>query len=216
MSRSLEESLELAAQIVRVRLQVDDQDIPDMATLIFKLKNEGMIADYERVPDKEMPDDEAEYDSIKRILRLRESTFLAANDPYRGRGHRRARFTIGHEIGHVYRDHKFTRHRNISARVIEHAVRQIRIDEFEANWFSGALLIPRYRVDIALNPTPEEIAERFCVTRVAAAVRLDQLQRMHRRENGLKRELPETVRTYLQEAKNKGASIRSLDNKKSD
>jgi hypothetical protein len=51
-----DEDLELAARRLRMKLGIDDQLRPDMITVIFKLKDCGMIKNYIRVPDKEMSD----------------------------------------------------------------------------------------------------------------------------------------------------------------
>lgn len=116
MKRYELEDDEAAARKLREFLCIDDQDQPDMMTVIVKLKHHGLIADYERVSDENMPDDEACWDAEKRLLRLRESVFCAANQISPSP---RARWTIAHEIGHAVRGHQGVRHRNVSERSIE-------------------------------------------------------------------------------------------------
>jgi hypothetical protein len=53
-----DEEIEQKARNLRIQLGIDDQAQPDMMTLIVKLKGVGLIANYERVPVLEMPDDE--------------------------------------------------------------------------------------------------------------------------------------------------------------
>jgi Zn-dependent peptidase ImmA (M78 family) len=179
--------------------------------MIFKLKHEGLIKDYVRVPDVEMPDDEAEYNPHTGIMKIRESVFQAANDVYGRRAKNRARFTIAHEIAHVVLGHTGTRHRNVSDRKIERILIQIRVDEIEANRFAAAFLMPMHLIDMSLNPTPTEISFQFQVSEAAASTRLDQLKRLERRKSGTKRPLPDFVREYLSEARSRGHKINSLD-----
>lgn len=211
MLPSNEERIEQAATELRERWGIPNQACPDIITMIFKLKHEELIADYVRVPDAELPDDEAEYNSHARVLKLRESVFQAANDIYGRIAKSRARFTITHEIAHVILGHTGTRHRNVSDRKIERILPRIRVDEIEANRFAAAFLMPSHLIDLSLNPTPAEISFQFQVSEAAASARLDQLKRLERRRSGSKRPLPASVREYLIEARSRGFKINSLD-----
>ncbi len=211
MLPSNEERIENAAIELRRRWGILDQKCPDIPTMIFKLKHEGLITDYARVPDIEMPDDEAEYNSRTGILKIRESVFQAANDIYGRKAKNRARFTIAHEIAHVVLEHTGTRHRNVSDRKIERILTQIRVDEIEANRFAAAFLMPMHLIALGLNPTPAEISFQFQVSELAASTRLAQLKRLERRKSGTKRPLPDFVREYLSEARSRGHKIKSLD-----
>jgi hypothetical protein len=71
-----DEDIEQRAWDLRRTLGVDDQAQPDMMTLIVKMKNLNLIENYQRVPNTEMPDDEAAFDADERILVIRESVFL--------------------------------------------------------------------------------------------------------------------------------------------
>ncbi len=211
MLPSTEEVLELAAEKKRREWGIVDQCIPDVMTMLMKLKDDGTIVNYQRVPDNQLPDDEAEFDPHTKIIRIRESTFDAANDLFRRDLHKRARFTIAHEIAHAICKHQRVRHRNVSNRPIEKIVAQTRIDEAEANRVAGALLIPRHLLDMASEPTASEISERFQVSLKAATIRLEELGRMHRRKHGIRRPLPKEVRDFLLEAKRRGRNVRILD-----
>lgn len=147
MAKQLTDKIELVARQLRIRLSIDDQIRPDMTTVIVKLKDAGLIKNYVRVPDEEMPDDEAYYDPSDRILYLRESTFCAASAAWRytKSERRRARFTIAHEIGHVVLGHTANiRFRGTTAEVAEKLVPRIRKEEGDANRFAAAFLVPAH------------------------------------------------------------------------
>src|SRR5690606_27629045 len=80
MTYSQLEDDERDARRFRALLNIEDQNQPDMLTVIVKLKHAGLIDDYERVPDLELPEDEAFWDPDSRTIRLRESIFCAANN----------------------------------------------------------------------------------------------------------------------------------------
>ena len=127
MEPRTDEDFEAAARKLRVTLGIDDQLRPDMITVVIKLKDHGMIANYVRVPDEEMPEDEAYFNSANRLLHLRESTFRAANALYtfNEAERRRARYTIAHEIGHIVLGHDGIRYRGKSGALAEALVRKI-------------------------------------------------------------------------------------------
>jgi hypothetical protein len=136
---------EESARAFRRLLSLEFDLRPDVVTVIFKLKHLGLIKDYKRVPDAELPDSEAYFDSFDGILYVRESTFCDANstsapEPRR----RRARFTLAHEFGHVWLKHKGIRHRGEAGALQERLVKQIKQDEREAYRFAGAFLAPAY------------------------------------------------------------------------
>lgn len=143
-----DEDFEVAARNLRIRLGIDDQLRPDMTTVIFKLKDRGIIENYVRVPDDQMPDDEAYFDSEKKLLHLRESTFCAASAmfTYTETERRRARYTIAHEIGHIALGHDGVRYRGQTNAIAEEVVRKIRRQEREAERFAAAFLAPAHLV----------------------------------------------------------------------
>src|ERR1700730_8857326 len=129
-----DEDFEAAARHLRIQLGIDDQLRPDMTTVIVKLKDHGIIKNYIRIPDDQMPDDEAYFDSEKKLLHLRESTFRAASAmfTYNETARRRARYTIAHEIGHIALGHDGIRYRGQTNALAEELVRKIRRQEREA------------------------------------------------------------------------------------
>jgi hypothetical protein len=100
------EDLESAADETRAKLGLWGQILPDMMTIIVKMKRLGMIKNYRRVRDRDMPHDEAAYDAIDRILLIPDRTFSAMN-----RGELRAQMTLAEEVGHVALGHQGVRHR---------------------------------------------------------------------------------------------------------
>ena len=141
-----DEDFEAAARMLRITLGIDDQLRPDMTTVIVKLKDHGVIKNYVRVPDDEMPDDEAFFDSKARLLYLRESTFCAASAMYTYTEveRRRARYTIAHEIGHIALAHGGVRYRGHTGALAEELVSKIRRQEREAERFAAAFLAPAH------------------------------------------------------------------------
>ena len=136
---------EKSARSLRKLLGIEFQTRPDMITVIFKLKHYGLIKNYKRVPNEQMPDGEAYFDPFDSILYIRESTFCAANSTFAPeRDRHRARFTIAHETGHVWLKHTGIRHRGEAGALQEKLVKQIKQEEREAERFAGAFLAPAY------------------------------------------------------------------------
>jgi Zn-dependent peptidase ImmA (M78 family) len=146
MSRLDDEDIERAARHLRITLGIDDQLRPDMVTVIIKLKDHGMINNYVRVPDAEMTDDEAFFDSDDKLLYIRESTFCAANAMYTHTEleRRRARFTIAHEIGHIALKHDGLHFRGGTSAQAKKIPSQVRRHERDAERFAAAFLVPAH------------------------------------------------------------------------
>jgi Zn-dependent peptidase ImmA (M78 family) len=207
-----DEEFEEIARATRRKLGIEHQLQPDMVTVIFKLQQLGMINSYERVPDDHMLDDLGAFDPDSRVMHLRDSTFVDANDVIgQNPGRQRARFTIAHELGHVVLGHKKTRHRNLSGRPIEKIAPTIIRDEHEADKFAAAFLSPLYLAGNPLLAHAGHLAERFGLSKRAAEIRLEELQRLYRRAHNLPRPLPKSIINFLVNAKKAGATIGSLD-----
>jgi hypothetical protein len=142
------DNIESAARHLRMKLGIDDQPRPDMTTVIVKLKDRGLIKNYVRVPDADMPKDEACFDSAERLLYIRESTFCAASAMYTFSAgeRRRARFTIAHEIGHIALGHDGTLHRGATSGLAKKLGREAAQNEREADRFAAAFLVPEHLV----------------------------------------------------------------------
>jgi Zn-dependent peptidase ImmA (M78 family) len=195
-----DEEIEQRARDLRLVLGIDDQAQPDIMTVIVKLKHLGRIKNYERVPNDQMPEDEAAFDSEGRILLIRESVFCAANNQI---SQARARWTIAHEIGHMALGHKRTRHRNVSDRSIDRISAPIVRDEAQAHRFAAAFLAPYHLADSPIELSVEQIASRFNISRPAAEKRKPELERMYRRTHGILRPLPQDFADFLNDLKSK-------------
>ncbi|MBX9778687.1 MAG: hypothetical protein K2Y71_30310 [Xanthobacteraceae bacterium] len=60
--------------------------------------------------------------------------------------------------------------------------------------------------------SPEELAKRFDISISAARLRFQELERMKRRKDGIKRPLPAGVVEFLKSAQQRGLRVTSLDN----
>ena len=203
MLPSIEDKIERAAQNFRAWAKHESQTYPDVFTWVQKLKHEGFIRDYKRVPDVEMPDVEGVYDAFSHVLSIRESAFrnAASFAGIRDQPHCRARFTFAHEVAHVWLEHSGIRYRNTSDRFSKKIDVRRHVDERHANRFAGAILIGRNLVDLAVPITATELAKRFVVSEQVASIRLDELQSIRRRELGLLRPLPKSVEETIRRLK---------------
>nr|WP_315707221.1 MULTISPECIES: ImmA/IrrE family metallo-endopeptidase [unclassified Bradyrhizobium] len=187
-----------------------------MVTALFKAQHLGIIHSYVRVPDADMHEDLAAYDPDQRMLKLQESTFVAANEVL---GHpperARARFTIAHEFGHVFLGHTKTRHRNISGRRIEQIAPSIIKDEKDADRFAAAFLAPSHLLENPLLSSAKEVRDRFGISLSASTIRLESLQRMYRRAHGIPRPIPPSIYEFLSDAAKRGAKVTSLEAERS-
>jgi Zn-dependent peptidase ImmA (M78 family) len=184
-----------------------------MVTVLLKAHHLGFIADYERVSDEDMPDDLAAFDPDTRRLRIRDSTFIVANEVVSSPTDRpRARFTIAHELGHLFLKHKRTRHRNISGRPIEKIAPSIVRDERDADRFAAAFLAPALLIENPLLVTTRELSDRFGLSLQSSEIRLETLQRLYRRAHGIPRPIPQSIYELLSEAAKSGGKFISLEN----
>jgi hypothetical protein len=143
-----DEELEVSVRRLRKLLEMEFDPRPDMITVLYKLKSLGLIKGYLRVPDEKMPDAEAYFDPFEEILHIRESTFEAGNGMFAViEDRRRARFTLAHEVGHIWLKHQGIRYRGAEGDQQEQHVKQIRQEEREADRFAAAFLVPAYLAD---------------------------------------------------------------------
>jgi hypothetical protein len=138
---------EASVRSLRRLLGIEFDTRPDMITVVFKLKDRGLIKDYRRVADVEMPDDEAFFDPFTQILHIKESTFAAGNGMFANEAKRqRARFTLAEEAAHIWLKHTGIRYRGQTGALQEKVVKEIRQQEREARRFAGVFLVPGYLV----------------------------------------------------------------------
>lgn len=195
-----DEELEAKARAVRRSLGVENQHRIDLMTVIVKLKGALPGFDYRRVPDNELPDAEAQWDSQRRTITMRESVFAGMQ-----RHEARARMTVAHELSHLLLDHEGIRNRSITKTPAERFARDIRREESEATRLAQRILAPAYLV--VDNDTPEDIAFRFGLSMQAAIIRRDEINDLNRRAAGKGRPLPSVVVDFLKEAKRRGQTV---------
>jgi hypothetical protein len=170
---------------------------PDMMTVITKLKHTFPGFNYARVPDAEMPDAYAQYDSEKQVVRMRESTFVGMQ-----RGEARARMTVFEEISHFILGHKGVLNRSVGKTISERAVDQTIAQEAEAKRCAAIFAAPQYQLPDDVNA--EYLMKAHSLSFDAASIRLDRVERLRRRARGEHRQLPTSIVNYLEERKRRG------------
>lgn len=203
MSRHVtDEEIEQRVKALRRSIGLEHQPRPDMMTVIQKLKANYRHFNYQRVPDPELPEAEAQWDAEKGLLRMRESVFQAMQ-----RGEPRARWTIAHEIGHFAMKHSGVRNRSTSQTTAERLLLEVKKEESEARRFAAMFLAPCYL--LSSSDTVDELVDRFGLSYEAALIRKGEFDALQRRSDGHKRELPSVVVDYLKEAQRRGVKLRT-------
>jgi Zn-dependent peptidase ImmA (M78 family) len=195
-----DEDFEELAKIVRTDVNLDDQIQLDAVEFLRRLKRQGYIADYVRVPDLSMLDAEAKFIQGQRKILLRESIFAGAEnwDPH-------CRFTIVHECAHALLNHQFERKRSFTAQAFaEKKVASIGRDENEADRLGAAILSPFHQSNFSLDSTVNQIMQRFGLSKPAAILRHEALSRIYRRQYNLTRPLPQGVVDFLAQKRREG------------
>lgn len=203
MSRyQTDEELEERARLMRRRLGLEQQARIDLMTVIQKLKSSHPGFEYLRVPDREMPDAEAQWDAARKTIRLRESVFEGMQAQ-----HSRARMTAAHEIAHFELGHNGIRNRSLVKTAAERFAAEVKQEEHAARRFAAMLLAPAYL--ISPDYSVEEISSRFGMSLEAAAIRRQEVNELERRASGRPRELPSVVVDFLREARRRGHTIQT-------
>lgn len=96
----------------------------------------------------------------------------------------RNRFTIAHEIGHIYLNHVGTKTAQI---------------EKEANMFASRILMPMFLINELKITTPEELAKLCCVSIEAATWRMKRYNEIKGRQKFCTHQLEIRVREQLYE-----------------
>jgi hypothetical protein len=196
MHRS-DEELEGVIRAFLRRIGLEFQACPDLMTIINKLKVAIPGFDYARVPDRQMPEAEAQWDSEKQLLRMRESVFQAMQ-----RGEARARMSIAHELCHYIFRHQGVLNRSVVKTISERAVPRVRHAESEARRAAAVLLAPEHLVpdDVSVDA----LIDVFNLSNEAALFRKEEIDGIRRRRRNEPRPLPSTVVDYLEEARRRG------------
>jgi Zn-dependent peptidase ImmA (M78 family) len=206
MPHYTDENLEEIARIIRVDVELDDEIKLDVIEFLRRLKRHGYIADYVRVPDQLMRQDEAKYVAEERKIYVREGVYTKAED---WADHER--FTIIHEAAHAVLNHQHERKRSFSAQAaLERKVWSIGRDETEANRLAAAIIAPFHRANFSLDTTILQLMERFGLSSLAATARIETLSRIYRRRHNIPRPLPAGVVDFLAKQRREGYQVTSL------
>ena len=157
---------------------------------------------YRRVPDKNMPYAEAEWDSEATVIAMRESVFTGMQH-----GDTHTRFVVFHEISHYVLGHKGVRNRITSSQVRQYSAPQVKHEEAEATRLAVIIIAPEYLVPE--GATADDIASQFGMSLTAAVLRKEEIDRIRRRRRGELRPLPASVKELLRNARDRGFPIQT-------
>ena len=175
---------------------------PDPMTVIAKLKHAMRGFDYRRVPDRDMPYAEGEWNSDDNEIAMRESIFVGMQ-----RGDPHACFVVFHELAHFALGHKGTRNRIADAQVRRMSGSRLRHEETEASRLAVMLMAPEHLVPE--NCDAREIADSFGLSATAAVLRKEEVDRIRRRRRGELRPLPKSIKELLRNARDRGFPIQT-------
>jgi Zn-dependent peptidase ImmA (M78 family) len=198
--RKTNEELEEIARAFLKRMGIEHQVRPDLLTIITKIKHANPAFNYERVPDDEMPDAEAQWDSERCVLRMRESVFVGMQ-----RSEPRARMTVAHELSHFIMGHTGLLNRSTVKSASEIAVGRIRHQESETRRLAPVLLAPEHQ--IPEQGVVDALMDQHGLSAEAAGYRSAEIESIRRRRRCEKRPLPNSVVDFLREAKRRGVDM---------
>jgi Zn-dependent peptidase ImmA (M78 family) len=184
------------------QLGLEQRVRPEPMTIIAKLKRVVPGFDYRRVPDGEMPEAEAEWNSVAREIAVRESIFVGMQ-----RGDPHSCFVVFHELSHYGLGHKGTRNRIANPQMRLMSAVHVKHEESEASRLAVILMAPEHLVPE--NTNAEELASMFGLSLTAAIVRKEEVDRIRRRRRGELRPLPASVKEMLRNARDKGFPIQT-------
>ena len=197
-----EEQLEEIGRDLRRRIGLEHQACLDVMTVINKLKHVDPAFNYRRVPDKNMPYAEAEWDSEATVIAMRESVFTGMQH-----GDTHPRFVVFHEISHYVLGHKGVRNRITSSQVRQYSAPQVKHEEAEATRLAVIIIAPEYLVPE--GATADDIVSQFGMSLTAAVLRKEEIDRIRRRRRGELRPLPASVKELLRNARDRGFPIQT-------
>jgi hypothetical protein len=198
--RRADEELEDITRKFLRSIGLEFQIRPDLMTVIVKVKSIYRKFDYSRLPDHELPGAEAQWDSIRGLLLMRETVFRAMQ-----RGDNRARMSVAHELIHFVLGHEGILNRSIEKTGVEKSVPRIRHQESEARRGGPMLLAPAHLIPEGMKAG--DIAETFGLSPEAALYRQEEVERLRRRASRYERPIPPSVLEFLQEARRRGVEI---------
>lgn len=187
----------------RKKLGIQALNCPDLVVIIKNLHNLIFGFSFKRYLDDEYPNphEEAGADCDTQTITIRESVWqkLLAGDP-------RARMTIAHELGHILLRHKGHLSRNSGKNFSEATNFETGVQEREAKKFAPLFLAPTQLCSGCNSAL--DIAQNFQLSGQASEIRWEEAKRTRRREQGIKRPLPQEVIDFLQEAERRGHKLK--------
>lgn len=189
------EEIENKARDFRRRLGVDGLEFFDVPTLVFKAcKLLGL--GYSLVTDQELPEPGGRWDAERKLFLFRQSVFEAANslcpDP-------RARWTIVHEIIHALNGDKGIRNRSPVGSLEKKIQTGIRAIEAQTDRLTASFFAPYHLIHD--DESASSIARRFGMGMEAATIRAAEVAKSRRRELGIDRPIPESIRNIIEDLK---------------
>lgn len=149
-----------------------------------------------------MPNIYAQWDAGAKILRIRDDVYISMQSH-----ETRSRFTFFHEVQHILFNHQGIRNRMPDVKIDDLASRQAKQAESEANRATSVFMAPRYLV--GSDTSTDAIMRRFGLGRTAANFRKEEIDKFDRISRGELRELPDNVRQYLLDARDRGYKIQT-------
>jgi Zn-dependent peptidase ImmA (M78 family) len=171
-------------------------------SVIAKLKHAVRGFNYRRVPDRDMPYTEGEWNSDVCEIAMRESIFVGMQ-----RGDPHACFVVFHELAHYALGHEGTRNRVADARVRRMSGPRLKHEETDASRLAVMLMAPEHLVPE--NSSAQDIADMFGLSITTAALRKEEVDRIRRRRRGGLRPLPASIKEMLRNARDKSFPIQT-------
>jgi hypothetical protein len=197
--RTDEQLEEIGRKFLR-QLGLEQRVRPEPMTVIAKVKHATPGFGYRRVPDRDMPHAEAEWDSADHEIAVRESIFVGMQ-----RGDPHCCFVVFHELSHFCLGHEGTRNRIANPQVRQMSAPQVKHEESEASRLAVIIMAPEHLVPE--NTSAEELAAMFGLSLTAAILRKEEVDRVRRRRRGELRPLPASVKEMLRNARDRGFPI---------
>ena len=141
--------------------------------LALDLLPEGIMKNVhiEIVSQNKMPNDYAQAIPEQHIIKLREDVYRALC-----LGDLRARFTLAHELGHLFLNHRVDQ--TFARSHQEHSHEAFRDSEWQADTFASEFLAPSQYYEMM---TDQEIVDKFGISKQAVRVKRSKLERNKKR-----------------------------------
>lgn len=153
----------------RKLFEVGEGEPIDLWDLVERFLPEKLGINYDIREVDVMKEIEAAVNPDKGELIIREDVYLALTDPNHY-GHGRARFTIAHELGHLFLHEGITLNRQL--KVKNHQIYED--SEWQADTFASELLMPSHMCE---GLSIDEIQKKFVVSYSAAQIKFKKLNK---------------------------------------